>query len=179
MKDFTQSSSERDGHLPRPGVDSIVQIVVPSRPIRAGLFRFLGAIFAVMSTSAVSFGYAVLYGDELDPGHPANIGAGIAAPMYRHWIEGCVMMWTTLISATIGFYVVFGKRAGVVIVWPLVRWFVVRLHFASGVLLLTSLLIDLMMRGHVHLRDVVLARLVIGCLVDSVCGSSEGVHRRV
>ena len=132
--------------------------------IREALIRFGGAFLVVVLSSAAGAAYMAIYSDEIAPGDPANLGKGLLAPMYRHWIEFVVVIWTAFLTVAVGYYLVFGSKMGIVINWPVVRPFMSRLHFVSGSLIMASLLIALITGQPMHLRDMILAFVGLGLL---------------
>jgi hypothetical protein len=58
-----------------------------------------------------------VFHDEMGPADAANRGAGLLAPMYRHWIEFAIVIWIAFIETTVGPYYFFGRATGVHINW--------------------------------------------------------------
>ena len=102
-------------------------------------------------------GYLALFSDEFDPQAPANWNAGVLAPMYRHWIEFVIVVWTTLPTVGVALYLAFGARSGVQIHWRIFRRHLFRLHFVSGAIILTGLFLAIAFGQPFQVRDAITA----------------------
>lgn len=118
----------------------------------------------------------ILFADEIEPTHPANVGAGLLAPMYRHWLEFVVAIWTTMLTVIPGYYVLFGAQTGVAVNWEVVRLFLLRLHMASGLIFLANLLIPILGGQILQTRDLVLPFVELICV--SILSKSEWIDRQ-
>ena len=142
---------------------------LPTNSFQAGLIRYLGAFLAVVCVMIAAISMGLLYGDELGSAHPVNAGKGIFAPMYRYWIELVILEWSTFLAAVTGYYAVFGPMIGVVLNRDRSRIFTFRLHFASGVLLIVGMLIAVIMRQPMHIRDAVVTTIGFVLLISAIC----------
>ena len=132
------------------------------------MLRAACALVAVIATTASMIAYFALFHDEMDPRHPANLRAGLLAPMFRHWMEFAIIGWTTLPAAAIGFYLLVGTK-DITINWPVVRRHFFRLHIASGGIILAGLSISLVNGQPIQLRDSITALVGIGILALGIC----------
>ena len=129
--------------------------------------RLFGAFLSVIAATVAAFRYFQVFADEFDPRDPANRGAGVLAPMYRHWIEYVVICWTTMLSTAIGYYLTLGSGAGIKVNWAATRSFFFRLHAISGAVILFGLLVAVITGRPIQTRDAVTAGIGIRLLILS------------
>ena len=136
--------------------------------IRAGLIRYAGAFLAVICVMFAAISMGLLYGDELGSAHPVNAGKGIFAPMYRYWIELVILEWSTFMAVATGYYAVFGSMIGISINWNAVPIHISRLHFVGGALLVVGMLIALITRQPLQIRDAVVTTIGFVMLMTAI-----------
>lgn len=136
--------------------------------VRAGLIRYVGAFLAVICVMVAAISMCLLYGDELGSAHPVNAGKGIFAPMYRYWIELVILEWSVFLATVTGYYAFFGPMIGVVLNGERSRIFMIRLHFVGGTLLIAGMLIAVIMRQPMQIRDAVITTIGFVLLMSAI-----------
>lgn len=119
------------------------------------IMRDVGAVFCYAFGLAAGFVYVQLFYDEFDRFHPANAGGGFLPPMYRHWIELIIIVWSTFFALVVGYYSLVGAKLGLIVKWPTVRRYLFRLHVISGTVILLGLLNAVIIGQPMSLRDTV------------------------
>jgi hypothetical protein len=142
------------------------------------MIRFFVAFTTVVASSAAAIGYLALFSDEFDPRGPANLGAGWVAPMYRHWIEFVIIVWTTMATVGIGLYLALGARSGVQIHWPVVRRHLFRLHVISGAIILIGLFLAIVNGQPFQTRDAITALVGLSILAISALERPTPLQRK-
>jgi hypothetical protein len=116
----------------------------------------MGAFLVVVTVLAAGLLTIVVYGEEIGPAHPVNAGQGIFAPMYRHWIEFLVLEWSIFIAMLTAYYVILGPSIGIHINWDVARMWVNRLNFLGSTLLIAGIVIAVIARQPLQIRDAII-----------------------
>ena len=131
------------------------------------MIRFAGAFITVVTCTVFGSAYALLFIDEMDPKNPANIGAGIFAPMYRHWVEYPLVIWMTFLIVVVAYYWLLGDKR-IVVNWSVASQWWFRLHVASAAVILFGLVAALAVGQRLHVRDAVTALVGLAFLAIGV-----------
>lgn len=97
--------------------------------------------------------FFALYGEEMNENLPPNVGKGILAPIYRHYVELIVLEWSTTSAVASGYYGLVSMLLGYKFNWSVVRRIAYRLHFIGGCLAVASVLIAIVTREPIHFRE--------------------------
>jgi hypothetical protein len=118
-----------------------------------------------------------VFNDEINPADVANRGAGLLAPMYRHWLEFVIVIWIAMLETIVGPYYYFGReRARVIANWHVVRCLRFRLHAASGTIIAIGLLIATVFGKPIELRDAITAGMSVCFLSVAAWERWQGLH---
>ena len=95
--------------------------------------------FAVIAACCTGFGYFLLFVDEFSPSDVANVGMGLIAPMWRHYVQYFIIITITWPTVAFAFYLLFGTPYEVAVLRS--AWFkLIPLHFISVIIILIGLL---------------------------------------
>ena len=72
------------------------------------MLRAACIFFAVIAACCTGFGYSLLFVDEFSPSDVANVGMGLTAPMWRHYVQYCIIITITWPTVAFVFYLLFG-----------------------------------------------------------------------
>jgi hypothetical protein len=129
--------------------------------------RFASAFISVVAAFLAGVLYLAIFNDEINPNHALNQQGGPFAPMYRHFLEYCIIVATTWPAVALGFYWAFGTFSEAEIMRHACRRFFI-LHCVSGGLILAGLFISAANGQPIHFRDSLTAVIGISILLLGV-----------
>ena len=147
----------------------------PLTGIRGEVIHGIGAIFTASAGGLAAIVFFALFGDEMNENLPPNVGKGILAPVYRHYVDLLVFEWSAVVAVGSGYYALVARMMGREFNWSTFRRIAYRLHFIGGGVAIASVIAAIVTREPMHFREAILTG--IG-LVLFVAATRERVSLR-